>query len=158
MSLEEVLAEIRLVSSKVDDLTMDVDTLKRKERERKGQWRTPSWSRSRSPRHSPSREQSQRSLGEGRSRLWADRDPEKKADYSVTLNFSDEEEGVEGSQVVEVLEETHHLLTTSCTRSMSNETRKQTQSRYKLPKVDATRTPRVDHIMKTLAPPDSKDC
>ena len=154
MSLVEVLAEIRSVSSKVDDLTMDINALKRKERERERRWRTPSpsRSRSRSPHRSLSRERSQRSLGEGHSRLWADRNPEEKADYFATLNFSDEEDGVEGSQVVEVSEETHRLLTTSCTRSVSNETRKRTRSRYKLPKVDAIRTPRVDHVMKTLAP------
>lgn len=35
---------------------------------------------------------------------------------------------------------------------MLNELRKRTQSRYKLPKVEATRTPRLDHVLKTLAP------
>ena len=39
---------------------------------------------------------------------------------------------------------------------MSNESRKHTRSHYKLPKVDATRTPRLDHVMKTLAPQAAK--
>ena len=67
------------------------------------------------------------------------------------FNCSDEEYGVNSSQLVDVSEGTHQLLTTSCTRSVSNEMRKRTQSRYKLPKVDTTRTLRVDHVMKTLA-------
>ena len=49
----------------------------------------------------------------------ADRDPKVKADYSTTLNFSDEEDRVEGSQLVEVSEEMQWLLTTSCMRSVS---------------------------------------
>ena len=102
------------------------------------------------------RERSRRSSDEGRPKPWADRDPKEKVDYSVILNFSDEEDGVEGSQLVEVSEETQRLLTTSCTRSMSNEMRKRTWSRYKLLKVDATRTPRVDHVMMTLAPQAAK--
>ena len=157
MSLE-VLAEIRSVSSKVNDLTTDVDALKRKERERERSWRTPSQSWSRNPWHSPSRERSQRSSSEGHSRLWADRDLEVKADYSATLNFLDEEDRVKGSQLVEVSEETHliHLLTTLCTQSVSNEARKRMWSRYKLPKVDATRIPRLDHVMRTLAPQTAK--
>ena len=63
----------------------------------------------------------------------------------------DEEDRVEGSQLVEVSEETQRLLTISCTQSVSNELRKCTWNRYKLHKVDATRIPRVYHIMKTLA-------
>ena len=49
MSLEEVLAEIKSVASKVDDLMTDVGTLKRKEKERERRWSTLSRSRSRSP-------------------------------------------------------------------------------------------------------------
>ena len=156
MSLEEVLAEIKSVASKVDDLTTDVDALKKREKERDRRWSTPSRSRSRSPRRSPSREPSRRSSGEGQSLLWADRDPEEEINYHATVNFSDEEDGVEGSQLLEVSEKTHRLLTNSCTRSVSNKSRKRTRSRYKLPKVDATRTPRLDHVMKTLAPQAAK--
>ena len=41
---------------------------------------------------------------------------------------------------------------TSCMWSVSNEVRRCTQSRYKLPRVEATRTPHLDHFMHTLAP------
>ena len=40
--------------------------------------------------------------------------------------------------------------------SVSNEVTKRTRSCYKLPKMDTTRTPRVDHVMKTLAPQTAK--
>ena len=85
-----------------------------------------------------------------------ERDPKELTEYRATITFTDEEDVVEGSQLVEVSEKTHRLLANSCTRSVSNESRKRTQSCYKLPKVDTTRTPRLDHIMKTLAPQAAK--
>lgn len=156
MSLEEVLAEIKAVASKVDDLTTDVDALKRREKERERRWSTPSRSRSRSPLRSPSSDPPRRSSGVGRSQLWTDRDLGEGTNEHTSGNYSDEEDGFEGSQLVEVSEKTHRLLTNSCTRSVSNELRKRTRSRFKLPKVDATRTPRVDHVMRTLAPQAAK--
>ena len=62
---------------------------------------------------------------------------------------SDEEE--EDSQLAEVLPETHKLLTVACRRSVSNELRKRTQGRYKLPMVEVTKTPSLDPVIKTLA-------
>ena len=150
MLLEEVFLELKSVSSKVDALSSDVDTLKQKEKERESR-KSRSRSRSRDPRHSPPRDCFWQRSDEGLSESWALRDPQERMDFSATINFSDEEDGVDGSQLVDVSEGTHQLLTTSCTRSVSNEMRKRTWSRYKLPKVDATRTPRVDHVMKTLA-------
>ena len=37
-------------------------------------------------------------------------------------------------------------------QSLTNESRKHTRNRYNLPKVDATRTPKLDPVIKTLAP------
>ena len=42
----------------------------------------------------------------------------------TSVNYLDKEDGFKGSQLVEVSEKTHRLLTNSCTRSMSNELRK----------------------------------
>ena len=39
---------------------------------------------------------------------------------------------------------------------MSNEVRRRTRSRYKLPKIEAMRTPRLDHFMHTLAQQTAK--
>ena len=86
----------------VYDLTTDVNTLKQKGRERERRWNLPSHFRSRSPRCSSCCEHSRWSSGEGCLKSWADRDPEEKANYSAILNFSNEEDGVEGSQLMEV--------------------------------------------------------
>ena len=83
---------------------------------------------------------------------WAEVDPDEVPDYSATPQFSEDEEGIESGNLVEVSEDTYQFLTSVCAQSASNETRKQTRGRYKLPKVPATRTPKVDHIMRTLAP------
>uniref|UniRef100_A0A1X7TZY0 Uncharacterized protein n=1 Tax=Amphimedon queenslandica TaxID=400682 RepID=A0A1X7TZY0_AMPQE len=61
------------------------------------------------------------------------------------------EDNEDFEQLIEVSEETHHLLTDSCTRSVSNETRKHTRNHLKLHKVDTARSPRLDSVMKTLA-------
>uniref|UniRef100_A0A1X7VB19 Uncharacterized protein n=1 Tax=Amphimedon queenslandica TaxID=400682 RepID=A0A1X7VB19_AMPQE len=53
---------------------------------------------------------------------------------------------------MEVSEETHWFLTDSCTRGVSNETRKHTRNYFKLPKVDTPRSLRLDTVMKTVAP------
>ena len=45
---------------------------------------------------------------------------------------------------------------TSCTWSTSNEVRRHTRSRYKLPRVEATRTPHLDHFIHPLAPQTAK--
>ena len=85
-------------------------------------------SRSRSPR-SRSREQASQHSGERCSQTM------RKESYS-----SEEEDNIE--DLAEVSEETHRLLTDSCTRGVSSESRKRTRSRFKFPKVDATRSPK----------------
>ena len=128
-------------------MTTDVETLKekdrvREDREHEGDGRR---SRSRSP-CSHSREQRRRSPAEHRS--WADRME------SYDSRYTDEEDGAE--HVVEVSERTHQLLSDSGTRSLTNESRKRTRNRYNLTKVDVTRTPKLDPVMKTLAPQQAR--
>ena len=138
MSLEEVLSEVRSMNEKFDSLREEVNILKEKDRSRSPRRKTP-----------PPQRDSRDSYSEvTRSRSWGDRNPNEKADYSLAVQFSDEDDPAE-YDLVEVSEETHTLLTTSCTRSVPNEARRCTRSRYKLPKVAATRTPRLDHFMKS---------
>ena len=149
MLLEEVLEEIREMSGKVSALSNDVEWLKEKDRireeggleEPRSRSRSPyrdGWdrpqSRSRSSRHhgtEPRRgsmEPQRRGSPEPR-RHWADSDPDVPTVYPL-IHFSDEEE--DDSQLVEVSEETHKLLSVACTRSVSNEMHKRTWGRYKL--------------------------
>ena len=145
MSLEEILSEVRSMNEKFEALREEVDVLKEnkdRERSRSPRRKTPP-ARRESP---PPRRESK--AAEATKKSWADTDPSERADYSLAVHFSDEDDPVE-SDLVEVSEETRALLTTSCTRSVPNETRRRTRSRYKLPKVAATRTPRLDHFMKS---------
>uniref|UniRef100_A0A1X7T0W2 Uncharacterized protein n=2 Tax=Amphimedon queenslandica TaxID=400682 RepID=A0A1X7T0W2_AMPQE len=57
---------------------------------------------------------------------------------------------------MEVSEQTYRFLKTICICSMSNDLRKRTRGAYKLPRVEATRTPRVDQVIKTLASQSAK--
>ena len=184
MSLEEVLtsmsSKLDAMTQKFDDLQADVDSLKaarersneaRRSRSRslrrsdrsRSRSRSPrrsdrSRSRSRSPKRTPS---SRRSSGGGTAstsshRSWAEVLSEGTADYDSEVRFPDEGDGDDAGPLTEVSEETERLLKTSCTRSVSNEVRRRTRSRYKLPRVEATRTPRLDHFMHTLAPQTAK--
>ena len=92
-------------------------------------------SRSRSPR-SRSREQASQHSGERCSQTM------RKESYSS------EEDNIE--DLAEVSEETHRLLTDSCTRGVSSETRKRTRSHFKFPKVDATRSLKLDAVLKSV--------
>uniref|UniRef100_A0A1X7VIX4 Uncharacterized protein n=1 Tax=Amphimedon queenslandica TaxID=400682 RepID=A0A1X7VIX4_AMPQE len=83
---------------------------------------------------------------------WADRS-EPPGDTRA-LSQEAEEEG--DSESMEVSEPTHHLLTLVCTRSMSNDQRRETRKRYKLLRVSATKTPRLDAFMKAEAPQNAK--
>ena len=61
--------------------------------------------------------------------------------------YSDVEDVAE--HVVEVSERTCQLLSDSCTQSLTNESRKHTRNWYNLPKLDATRTLKLDPVIKT---------
>ena len=84
-------------------------------------------------------------------------DPTEEPDYSADpyLGFG-EGEDIENSILTEVSDETHKQLTTTCTRSVSLEVRKRTRGQFKLPKVEVTRTPKMDHVMRSLAPQAAK--
>ena len=88
-------------------------------------------------------------------RSWGDRDLAESLDLSLQIHFSDEEDGPDNSQLVEVSEGTYRLLKTVCMRSMSNDLRR-TQSVYKFPRVEAIRTLKVDQVMKSLASQSAK--
>uniref|UniRef100_A0A1X7TAZ1 HECT domain-containing protein n=1 Tax=Amphimedon queenslandica TaxID=400682 RepID=A0A1X7TAZ1_AMPQE len=62
----------------------------------------------------------------------------------------------DGGDLPEVSDETHRFLKVSCMWSMSNELRKRVWSTYKLTKVEATGTPKVDPIIKSLASQPAK--
>ena len=62
-------------------------------------------------------------------------------------NHSEEEDSAGG--LTDVLEQTHEILTTSCTRSMNNQVRKRIQGKYSLPRVEATKTPTIDTFMRS---------
>uniref|UniRef100_A0A1X7VGZ5 Uncharacterized protein n=1 Tax=Amphimedon queenslandica TaxID=400682 RepID=A0A1X7VGZ5_AMPQE len=146
MSLEEVLSKVNDINTKISAITEDVDLLKKKNKDKEDREMITSAlvrSRSRSPRSSREDDRTRRSSRERGERSWAD---------IVDSELHPEEEDVDSSQLIEVSEDTHRLLTGSCTRNMSNEMRKRVRGRYKLPKVEATRTPRMDPVIKTLAP------
>ena len=86
--------------------------------------------------------------------LWCSRDPSEKVDYSLPVYFSDEVNDSE--QLREVSEQTAKLLKVSCTQSVSNESRRKTQSAFYLPKVPATRTPRLDQFLRTEVTPQAR--
>ena len=77
---------------------------------------------------------------------WADVPISRPTHYD-----SDEEDagGGDAGDLVEVSEETSKILTASCTRSVPNEARKRARKRHPLPKVTATKTPRLDPYLKS---------
>ena len=178
MLLEEVLtnmsSKLDAMSQKFENLQANVDSLKavrektEASRSRSRSPRRPDRSRSRSRSHRrPDRSlsrssslkripSSRRSLGGETSsmsshHLWVEVHPEETPVYNADIRFPDKCEGDDMGPLTEVSQETKQLLKTSCTRSMSNEVRRCTQSRWKLLKVEATRTPRLDHFVHTLA-------
>lgn len=76
--------------------------------------------------------------------------------YEADPQFSEDEGVEEEGQLTEVSDPTHRLLTTACTQGMTLDMRKRTRGKYKLPHVEATRTPRVDHVMRALATSSAK--
>ena len=172
--MEEILKKLDDNSGKVDTLSEDVTNLKQKEEQREkddrtvpdetedGRHRSRSRSRARYRSRSPlgpkrrpgGLEEDRRSTSRDRisERSWGDRDPAEPTDLSLP-HFSDEEDGVE---LIEVSEGTDRFLKTVCIRSMSNELRRKTRSVYKFPKVPATRTPKVDQVIKSLASQSAK--
>ena len=150
MSLEELVKQVSLMNEKFDSLRQDVDSLKEEQ----------SRARSRSPVRkstAPVRRAvglSSASYSEAATRRdWADRDPSETIDYNTPIQFSDEDEG-DGDQLVEVSDETRKLLTDSCTRCVTNESRKKVRSHFYLPKVPA---PRLDHFIKPETPQATKN-
>ena len=136
MSLRDILGKVKGLNSRLSDLTADVEDLKKKDQDHQKMKKVDNRSRSRSPR-SRSRERASQHSGEWCSQTM------RKESYS-----SEEEDNIEA--LAEVSEETHRLLTDSCVRGVSSETRKRTRSHFKFPKVDATRSPKLDAVLKNV--------
>ena len=135
MSLRDILDKVKGLNSRLSALTADVEDLKKKDQAHQKMKKVDNRSRSRSP-CSRSRERASQHSGE-----WCSQTTRKES-------YSSEEDNIE--DLAEVSEETHRLLTDSCTRGMSSETRKCTRSRFKFPKVDATRSPKLDAVLKSV--------
>ena len=69
------------------------------------------------------------------------------------LILHDEDAAVD---LVSVSSETHHLLTSACTRSVSNSTRERIRGHYQLPRVVATKSPNLDAFLKAEIPAHAK--
>ena len=136
MSLEQLLEKMDKLSGRFDNLQKDVEDLKSDKR-----------SRSRSPRGRRTESADN----------WADRtEPPRDTQSPFPYGLSQEAEEEGDSESMEVSEPTHHLLTLACTKSMSNDQRRETRKRYKLPRVPATKTPRLDSFMKAEVPQNAK--
>ena len=122
-AMDELFAKISEINDKFGSLRQDVDVLMSRARSR-----------------SPIRMDSDASVGRRpsdtctaespRPSLWCDRSLSETIDYSLPICFSDEEN--ESEQLVEVSEQTAKLLKFSCTRRVSNESRKNTRSAFSL--------------------------
>ena len=67
-----------------------------------------------------------------------ERNPDECPDYSVglpLLDASEQADDEEGPNLAKVYEQPAQFLTIACSRSLSNENRKQSQSCFPLPKV-----------------------
>ena len=137
MSLRDILDKVEGLNSRLSDLTADVEDLKKKDQAHQKMKKVDNRSRSRSPR-SRSRERASQHSGE-----WCSQTTRKESYF-----LEEEEDNIE--DLAEVSEETHHFLTDSCTQGVSSETRKRTRSRFKFPKVDATRSPKLDAVLKSV--------
>lgn len=152
MSEEAVLAAVQDIARRFDELKEEVEELKR---ERSSHERTPEPGHSSTPRdrsRSPHHQRIDRSSFSSARPSWASRmdvNPEELPDYSAEVQFDASEMGGEDiAELTEVSDETHQLLTTVCTRSVSNEKRKRIRSDFPLPKVPATRSPNLDAFIR----------
>ena len=155
--MENLLEKLNAMSDKVNALTADMNKVKDKEKViEEPPLHCGSISRSRSPLHKMIRRhhchngavETPLSLDRTSERSWGERDPAGTSDFPHFLNE-------DRLDLVEVSEETHRFLKTVCKRSMSNELRR-TRSAFRFPKVAATRTPKVDQVIKSLVPQSIK--
>ena len=73
--------------------------------------------------------------------VWPSNRMEEDADYS--------EEKDSAGGLTDISEQTHEILTTSCTRSVNNEVRKCIRGKYTLPRVETTKMPTIDTFMRS---------
>ena len=155
MSWENVFERLESISGNVDSLMADVTNLKEKEKERGATGGCPTSLKSRSPHDSRtlcahSCEWTQFSRDRTLERSWGDRDPAESPYFSLPIHFLDEDDDHNGSQLVEVSEEPIGYW-----KRMHEEHVKQPQEKdaecLQFPKLEATRTLKVDQVIKSLA-------
>ena len=80
-----------------------------------------------------------------------DADKPEEVNYDKPIEFPDSDEE-EGSNLVEVSDETKAFAKAKFTMSLNNEKRKRAMNKFPQPKIPATRTPKLDEYMKQLTP------
>ena len=85
-----------------------------------------------------------------RCREWASQHSGEWCSQTIRKESYSSEEEDNIKDLAEVSEETHRLLTDSCTLGVSSETRKRTRSHFKFPKVDVTRSLRLDSVLRNV--------
>ena len=76
-------------------------------------------------------------------------DEQEEMDFSKEVEWPDSDTEQQEWILVEVSEKTKKLLEEKCTWRVQNSVRLQTQGKYPLPKVIATKTPHLDSYLKT---------
>ena len=88
--------------------------------------------------------------------FWADRLLDETPDYNTIISWPDNED-TNGQNLVEVSDTTAELLKSSFTRSLPNATRLALKKGYAVPKVDATKCPKLDRVMRGNVSKNTKD-
>ena len=89
-------------------------------------------------------------------RLWADHPLDETPDYNTIISWPDDEDA-KGQDLVEVSDTTAELLKSSFTRLLPNATRLALKKGYAVPKVDATKCPKLDRVMRGNVSKNMKD-
>ena len=110
---------------------------------------TPSHSHQRDRDSSHSRSRTDRNHPRQQHRNWED--IPDYPDYDETVDFdypSDLDTPTPGTRIAEVTSETHTLLKDKCSMRAKNDKRLKSRNTYSLPKVEATKTPKLDGFMR----------
>lgn len=88
---------------------------------------------------------------EGRS--WADIPLDEPVDYTEELVWPDTEED---SHLIKVSENTERFLKVTFAKPVPNQTRRQWHKEHRVPRVDATKCPKLDKVVKCQLPKEAK--
>ena len=133
MSLRDILDKVKTLNSRLSDLAADVEDFKKKDQAHQIMKKVDNRSRSRSPR-SRSREQASQYSGE------------KCSQTMRKESYSSEEEGIwqKSQRRLIIFSRTH--ARGACQVRLG----KHTKSCFKFPKVDATRSPKLNAVLKSV--------